>query len=91
MTIAFNPNQTTLDAYKDLIGQEIELQVIGYSHDDRAQAVLIDTDFSENVYPHITLSCIEDESPVYSNELLKRKTNYGNIYFKLKAVVELNN
>lgn len=90
MTMAFNPSQETFDKYKDLLGKEIELSVFAYCHDDRAQAVLVDTDLSEKKYPHITLSCDERTKPVYSEELLERKTNYGNIYFKLKAIVELN-
>ncbi len=90
MTIAFNPSQVTFDKYKELLGKEIELQVIGYSHDDRAQVVLIDSELSENEHPHITLSCDEYTKPTYSKELLKRKTNFGNIYVKLKAIVELN-
>ncbi|MBC7982110.1 hypothetical protein H7X65_03475 [Candidatus Parcubacteria bacterium] len=90
MTMAFNPSQATFDKYKDLIGTEIELFVMAYCHDDRAQAVLIDTNLSENEYPHITLSCDERTKPVYSEELLQRKTNYGNIYFKLKAIVAVN-
>jgi hypothetical protein len=90
MTIAFNPNEEIFNKYKNLIGEEIDLQVFASCHDDRAHAVLIDTDKSENEHPHITLSCIEDEKPFYSNKLLKNKSNFGNIYLKLKAVVTIN-
>lgn len=90
MTIAFNPSEEIFNKYKNLIGEEIDLQVFASCHDDRAHAVLVDTDKSENQYPHITLSCVEEENPVYSNELLKNKTNFSNIYFKLKGIVTLN-
>jgi 2'-5' RNA ligase len=90
MTMAYNPSEEILNKYKNLIGEEIDLQVFASCHNDRAHAVLIDTDKSENTHPHITLSCIEEESPVYSNELLKNKSNFGNIYMKLKGVVTLN-
>ncbi len=90
MTIAFNPSQIILDKYKDMVGKEIELQVIGCCNDNRAQAVMIDFSLPENEIPHITLSCIEEEKPTYSNILLKNKTNYGNIYFKLKGIVSIN-
>lgn len=90
MTIAYNPNEEIFNKYKNLIGEEIDLQVFASCHDDRAHVVLVDTDKSESEHPHITLSCIEEESPVYSIELLKRKTNFGNIYLKLKGIVSLN-
>jgi len=90
MTIAYNPDEETLNKYKDLIGTEIELQVFGYCHDARGQAVMVDTDKSENKYPHITLSCAEGESAVYRNTLIEKKTNYGNIYIKLKAIITVN-
>ena len=90
MTIAYNPNEEIFNKYKNLIGEEIDLQVFASCHDNRAHAVLIDTDKSENEYPHITLSCIEDENAFYSNTMLKNKSNFGNVYIKLKGIVTLN-
>lgn len=90
MTIAFNPSEEILNKYKNLIGEEIDLQVFASCHDGRAHVVLVDTNKSENEHPNITLSCDENTKPFYSNELIKRKTNYSNIYLKLKGIVALN-
>lgn len=90
MTIAFNPSEEIFNKYKNLIGEEIDLQVFESCHDDRAHAVLVDSDKSENEHPHITLSCIEEENAFYSNALLKNKTNFSNVYIKLKGIVTIN-
>lgn len=90
MTMAFNPSEEIFNKYKNLIGEEIELQVFASCHDDRAHAVLVDSDKSEDEHPHITLSCIKEEKPNYSRELIKNKSNFGNIYLKLKAIVTIN-
>lgn len=90
MTIAFNPNEEIFNKYKNLIGEEIDLQVFASCHDDRAHAVMVDSDKSENEHPHITLSCDENTKPRYSEDLIKRKTNLSNIYLKLKGIVMIN-
>lgn len=91
VTLAFNPGQEIFEKYKDLIGKEIDLQVFGYCHDDRGQAVLVDLDVPvEKQIPHITLSCNQETKPFYSESLVQKKTNYGNVYLKLKAVISIN-
>lgn len=90
MTIAFNPSEDIFNKYKNLIGEEIELSVIASCHDDKIHAIIVDTDISENTIPHITLSCTDDSKPKFSEDLLKNKTNFSNIYLKLKAVVTIN-
>jgi hypothetical protein len=67
MTIAFRPK----DGLGDLVvGQEVELKVVAVAHNDRGQAVEVVGFDSNNDVPHITISCAEGVSPVYSNELL---------------------
>ncbi len=90
MTIAFNPSREAFDRYGDLMGKEIELFVMAVCNDSKAQAVLVDSDLVEEGFPHITLSCAEGVKPFYSQTLIKNKTNFGNIYIKLKAIVEVN-
>ena len=51
---------------------------------------MIDFSLPENEIAYITLSCIEGENLDYSNTILNNKTNYGNIYFKLKGIVSIN-
>jgi hypothetical protein len=52
------------------VGEERDLVVIGYSRDSNCECVVIDKDRSVGL-SHITISCREGISPVYSNELLK--------------------
>lgn len=67
MTVAFRPK----DGLGDLVvGQEVELKVVAVAGDDKGQAVEVVGFDSNNAVPHITISCAEGVSPVYSNELL---------------------
>jgi len=65
------------------ITQEFAIQVTGYAEDEKAQAVSVKfpwIDFTgiviKNELLHITISCAEGTSPVYSNELLKNAVPY---------------
>lgn len=69
MTVAYKPAQ--LDRYVNMVGKQVELSVIGYSADERGQAVLV-MGPSENMHPHVTISVAPGTEAVYSNELLKQ-------------------
>lgn len=71
VTMAFNPDETTLAYYRQFEGQRIRVPVTAVAVDDKAQAVLVGVE-SENDYPHITVSVAEGVKPVYSNELMTR-------------------
>lgn len=74
MTVQFRPTEEQI---RDFIPkQECALQVIGYAHDDKAQAVLVKPSCAygvkcQNAHPHITIST-EYTSPVYANDLLAK-------------------
>ena len=52
------------------LGESAKLKVIGYSSDEKGQAVVVSGVDSSNKIPHITISTADGVSPVYSNELL---------------------
>lgn len=70
MTIAFKPSKEVCERYLSLIGNDLELPIVTEFNDDKAQAVLIDTIYSENEFPHITISTNNDTNPSYSNSLI---------------------
>ncbi|MBX4198447.1 hypothetical protein KW782_03885 [Candidatus Parcubacteria bacterium] len=69
LTIKFRPTEEDMKHVE--IGKTISLKVVGVVEDDKAQALVTETDISGNEHPHITLSTAEGVEPVYSNELLK--------------------
>jgi len=52
------------------LGEELELRVDAHARDTLGQAVTVPGAPSDNVVPHITISCAGDTQPVYSNQLL---------------------
>lgn len=72
MTIKFKPSDEDVANYSSMIGQNFELKVVGYAEDEKGQAVLVEPQgiSSTNSNPHITISCADGVTPVYSNELL---------------------
>lgn len=72
MTVKFKPSPEDMLKYNQLIGKSVKLKVIGYAENENGQAVLVEPDGvdSDNVHPHITVSCSEATSPAYSKELL---------------------
>lgn len=68
-TVLFAPKPEDL---VDFARQEnVKFQAVGYSSDDRGQAVLLRGLKTANANPHITISCTQDTKPNYSNELLQ--------------------
>ncbi len=65
MTINFGVKK-----FPDNLGEIVSFRVIGENHDDKGQAVVVDSE-SDNPIPHITLSCADGVKPVYSNKLLE--------------------
>ncbi|MSU55266.1 MAG: hypothetical protein EXS46_01870 [Candidatus Taylorbacteria bacterium] len=70
LTIHFKPSEEQIKTLK--LGDTVNLNVIGIAEDDRAQALIMQTDLSSNANPHITLSTRNDTKPVYSNELIEK-------------------
>ncbi len=71
------------------VGKKVLLKIIGRAYDDKGDALLIENDWSENEYPHITLSCADGTTPQYSNELLKNSVIDGSIeMFKEPKYIE---
>ena len=86
VTMAFKPDPTTLEYYRQMEGQRIRIPVTAVALDDKAQAVLVGAD-SENESPHITISLAEGIKPVYSNDLLGRGDLQHIPIFTVEAVV----
>lgn len=61
------------------IGKKSVLKIIGQASDNKCYALLVENPKSENKFPHITISCSEDTSPVYSNQLLEKASSAGTI------------
>lgn len=66
MTIAFRPK----DLGDVVVGRQSELKIIGRVVDGGADALLVETNLSNNQFPHITLSTAENVKPQYSNDML---------------------
>lgn len=77
LTLAFKPSEELWRAhYRDLIGQPIELPVIGIASDEKGQAALVQLPegvHCTNEHPHVTVSCAEGTKPFYSNKLLNNQ------------------
>ncbi len=52
------------------VGNKAVLKILGRAYDEKGDALLVENTLSQNTFPHITLSCAEDVSPRYSDELL---------------------
>jgi hypothetical protein len=68
VTIKYKPSEEEVTSLP--IGDKVSLKIIGYSEDERGQAVLVSGIEASNTYPHITISTSLDTSPVYSNDLI---------------------
>lgn len=69
VTLRYKPDN--LDSID--LGKKSTLRIIGRAFDEKGDALLVDTDRSNNKYPHITLSCVDGVRPVYSNELFQKE------------------
>ncbi len=59
------------------------MKVIGRAWDEKGDALLVENAKSSNKYPHVTLSCAEGVSPVYSNQLIEEAVASNSVeYFK---------
>lgn len=57
------------------VGERVDFRVVGYAHDDRVQAVVVDLPpglSSDNAIPHVTISTESDVPPKESNTMLAR-------------------
>ncbi len=85
-TIAFKP--VNLNGIE--VGKESLIKIIARVFDERGDALLVENPKSQNKYPHITLSCAEGVSPVYSNELIEKTVTSGKLeYFDTPDEVEV--
>lgn len=71
MTLKFDPSDAEIRSFP--IGDEGQLQVVGYAADERGQAVLVRSNVrSHNLFPHVTIAVAPGTDAYYSNELLKK-------------------
>lgn len=85
-TIEFTPqNSNDIE-----IGKLQQLKIIGRVSDEKGDVLLVENPKSKSKYPHITLSCAEGTSPVYSNELLEKAIKEGAVeYFQTPAYIDV--
>lgn len=81
VTLTFKPDEMqTAVAEKEFKGRPVECHVLAHVFDDKAQALWIGCNYHcgidhtliRNEILHITISCADGVSPVYSNEMLKK-------------------
>jgi len=76
LTIKYKPSQEEMS---DLaLGEKVLLTAVALAKDEKAEALLIQTDISANSHPHITISTAPGIEPSYSNQLLE-KANFKEI------------
>jgi len=78
MTLAFNPDQATNEMMEKIAGQVVSMKVIGMGSDNNGQAVVVEPSVNriDGEVNHITISCAEKVSPVYSIKLLNQEYRY---------------
>lgn len=74
-TIAFKPQ----DISGISVGKEVTLQAVGRAFDEKGDALILEGGQTRQKHLHITLSCAEGVSPVYSNELIERAIREGKV------------
>lgn len=81
MTCHFRP---TYDQFINLVyGQHAKLHMIGLAGDDKAQAILVQTELeTQNIHPHITVA-VNKTPPKYSNELIAK----GPVFYLPKPII----
>jgi len=75
MTIHFKPTEDQVESILDKMGEPDSMKIIGIACDDKAQAVIIQTDTpSNNEHKHITISTAKGIKPFYCNQLAAEAT-----------------
>lgn len=74
-TIAFKPQNIS----GITVGKQVTLRVIGRVFDEKGDALLLEGGQTQQKNLHITLSCAEGVSPIYSNELIDRAIQEGKV------------
>lgn len=87
VTIAFKPSVEVYDAWKQYIGQTINLTVYGYAKDEKGEAVMVDGDILNGKKHHITLST-NQVAPIYSITLLQKGYQELEMPFALQGIFE---
>lgn len=81
LTLAFRPSDEIIEKAKEFLGKRFLIDVVGYARDEKGEAVMVRKDTlpfpCQNEFPHITIGCAQNVSPVYSNDLLKELGKEG--------------
>ncbi len=73
VTLVYDADPVEIELWSNEIGSKYTFKTIGLFNDDRAQAFLVSLPeeiASDNLFPHITVSCANDVRPVHSNKML---------------------
>ena len=79
MTVKFAPRQSDIAAIGALLGNEVQLQVTDWAHDEFGIAVAVKPKANfplGNDVPHVTVAHSKDVGAVYSNTLLADRTKW---------------
>ena len=79
MTVKFSPRQSDIEAIASMLGKEVELEAVGWAHDDYGIAVVVKPKGSfplGNDVPHVTVAHSKEVGAVYSNTLLSDRSKW---------------
>ena len=74
VTLVFKPSPQVLEDLQPYLEKEAVFEIVGYATDSRGQALKVTVPEALRIggqVHHLTLSCAEGTSPVYSNALLR--------------------
>ena len=72
------------------ISKEVKVRILARVSDEKGDALIIENDKSENLHPHITISCADNIPPRYSNEMIEEKIRNNSIeYFEEPIEIEM--
>lgn len=71
------------------VGKKSTLKIIARIYDEKGDALLVETDRSKKIHPHITLSCAEGIRRSYSDEMIE-KAFEANVVEYFDNPIEIN-
>ena len=79
VTIAYNPSDEIFNKYAHRFGDRILVHVVQICNNEKCQAAVVQGVPTENVVPHITISCADGVKPAESNTMLNSHHRRKNV------------
>ena len=92
MTVKFNPRQSDIEAVRNFLGQEVELQITDWAVDDYGIACVVKSKVAlplANEVPHITIAHSRNVGAVYSNTLLADRSKWNPVEVPISVNSEM--